>query len=101
MHVLGWRYDPSVLFNCCTEGAEPDWSQYMRLEVGGCVTDTMPNGDTFTIGGKTDDEAEFWTVYGRFADGDCEAITDCETREDADLVAADLARRSKLPVGDR
>ena len=86
------------LFNCCTDGAEPDWSAYQSLEVGGCVTELEPNGDTFTVGGKADDEAEFWTVFGRFADGECEAITDCKTRQVADLVLSAFKIVSRLKV---
>lgn len=86
----------AVLFNCCTGNAAPDWSQFKWLEVGGCVT-YCEDGESFTEGGKSDDEAEFWTVYGRCNWGGCEAITDCATAELAASVAQYLSDLSGLP----
>ena len=83
-----------ILYNCQTHNAEPDWSKFTRLEVGGCVSD-----DGYTVGGQPDVTAEFWTVYAIAPEpGDNEAITDCKTRADADAVARVLSLISKLPV---
>ncbi len=90
--------DANVLFNCCTNGVAPDWSRFKSLETGGCITDTMPNGDTYTVGLVEDDRAEFWTVYARDHEGYAEAITDCESRAAVDRTAAELSRISGLPV---
>lgn len=40
-----------------------------------------------------DDEAQFWSVYGRYRDGDlllADAIADCDTREKAERIAEAL-----------
>lgn len=88
----------SFLFNCCPGDIAPDWSQFKSLEIGGCVTETEENGDTFTVGGKSDAEAEFWTVYGRHHSGEAEAITDCKTRDAAERAASQLRDLSRLPM---
>ncbi len=67
----------SRLFNCCTGFAEPKWSAYVALQIGGCVDH---QGET--EGGVTYQRAEFFTVYGVVMDGDVrmvEAITDIHT----------------------
>lgn len=89
--------DASALFNCCTNCTAPDWSQFKSLEIGGCITE-QDGADTFTIGGKSDSEAEFWTVYARRHSDDCEAITDCPTRAAADETGGILSGISGLPV---
>lgn len=88
----------AFLFNCCRDHIAPDWSQFKSLEIGGCVTETEENGDTFTVGGKSDDEAEFWTIYARHHSGEAEAITDCKTRDDAECAASQLRDLSRLPM---
>lgn len=87
----------ATLFNCCTNNAAPDWTQFDALETGGCITITE-GGQTFTEGGIADSEAEFWTVYGHLKGGGCEAITDCATRAMVDSVAQHLSALSGLPV---
>lgn len=89
----------STLFNCCTDHAAPDWSQFTGLEVGGCTTETDERtGDTFTNGGEDRADAEFFTIYGRMSEDGCEAITDCQTFELAETVAAHLSGLSGLSV---
>jgi len=88
----------AFLFNCCRDHIAPDWSQFTSLEIGGCITETQPNGDTFTIGGKPDNEAEFWTVYARHLSGEAEAITDCTSRDAAEVAAYRLRDLSNLPA---
>lgn len=89
--------NPARLFYCCTGHAVPDWSQFDRLEIGGCVRDSFIDG--FTIGGAPASAAEFFTVYGRFKapDGTHDAITDADSALDALAVAAELSALSGLP----
>lgn len=72
--------DSAVLFNCCTDGAEPDWRDFTVLQIGGCRMD--PDGDGAVDGGQDQASTEFYTVYGINADGEALAITDLP---DADL----------------
>ncbi|WP_027578464.1 hypothetical protein [Bradyrhizobium sp. Ai1a-2] len=88
----------SFLYNCCSGQIAPDWSQFKSLEIGGCVTETEENGDTFTIGGKSNSEAEFWTIYARHHSGEAQAITDCTTRDAAECAASQLRDISRLPM---
>jgi hypothetical protein len=90
--------DNATLFNCCTDHAAPDWSQFSWLETGGCTTERDDKGNEWTNGGESDDVAEFWTVYGRLKEGGCEAITDCNTRAEVDAVALKLSELSGLPI---
>lgn len=86
-------------YNCCTDNRAPDWSQFDALETGGCTSETDPKtGREFVNGGIPDDQAEFWTVYGRLKCGGAEAITDCKSRADVDAIAARLAAISGLPI---
>lgn len=95
----------SDLFNCCTNGAAPDWSQFDALEIGGCINaaddEEKARGETFIEGGHARAEAEFFTVYGHFrrdrGEG-VEALTDCDTYEQAEAAAAELSRLSGLPI---
>ncbi|MDX0801727.1 hypothetical protein GOD37_22450 [Sinorhizobium medicae] len=59
--------DNDTLFNCCTNYAAPDWSQFDWLEIGGCIS-FEEDGETYTEGGFMASEAEFFTVYGHLAD---------------------------------
>ncbi len=90
---------PDILFNCCPRGTEPDWRTFTNLELGGCINAAEDGADETCIeGGKTRDEAEFFTIYGRLQDGGCEAITDCPDFESALSVAARLCARSCLTL---
>lgn len=97
--------DGATLFNCCTDNAEPDWSQFLRLEIEGCRNDgnPAPDHETSIRAGQSGRTAEFFTIYGRqkpdaagFMVAD--AITDCRDALEAIRVAAILAARSKLPM---
>jgi hypothetical protein len=72
------------------------------LEVGGCTTTTLESGETWTDGGLSDEEAQFWTVYSRYNPhsgfAELEAVTDCKTRLEADLVAIGLGAIHSLKV---
>lgn len=96
------EYTDGELFNCCTEYREPDWSRYSRLEIGGCSRDENKgiSDETHIVGGIAFDEAEFFTVYGRNADDEAEAITDVQgTMCDALAIAIALGKRSGgLPI---
>lgn len=90
---------PGELFNCCPGLAAPDWALFDALEVGGCCDVAEEGADETCIeGGKTRDEAEFFTVYGRLKEGGCEAITDLDTYEHAKFAAHALGDLSGLPV---
>lgn len=85
---------PAALFNCCTDNAEPDWTDYAGLELGGCRDD-----DGATITGATLAKAEFFTIYGRDPNGYAEAITDVgHSIRNALHVLWELNRRTGLPV---
>lgn len=81
-------------YNCCPGDQEPDWSLYSHLELDGCV-----EGEGETIGQINRDDAEFFTIYGRFIKGGCEAITDVvDDYHVAERVAEEHAHRAKLPL---
>ena len=97
--------DGATLFNCCTDNAEPDWSQFLRLEIEGCRNDgnPAPDHDTSICAGQSGRTAEFFTIYGRHKPDAAgimvaEAITDCRDALETIRVAAILAARSKLPM---
>lgn len=103
--MTGAAFTSSDLFNCCANGAAPDFSQFDALEIGGCIDDSDEDmkgrGETYTVGGIERDKAEFFTVYGHFRPGHgqgVDALTDCETFDKAQAVAAELSRLSGLPV---
>ena len=98
MHVLSVHRDPSVLFNCQYESAEPDWRIYQSLVVAPCKNDLPAGAASTWIVQCGASEAEFWTVYGRYHDGECDAITDCESKADADWIVAEFIKRSNLPL---
>lgn len=94
MTVTTNEADGATLYNCCTHHAAPDWSQFVRLELGGCI-----DHDGQTDGGVAFDEAQFFSVYGRRDDGEAEAITDIHgSALDALVVAATLTGISGLTV---
>ncbi len=77
---------------------EPDWSRFAYLEIDGCVTDDDGLDDPSVIGGKPDDEAEFWTIYGREKEtGMAQAVQDCVSRAEADHVLRLMMESSGLP----
>ena len=84
------------LFNCCTNCEAPDWSLFTHLVIGGCKEDLECPGSI--LGGLPDDEAKFWTVYARTPDSGVEAITDCASRADVDMIAAELSKLSGMPI---
>lgn len=79
---------PAILFNCCPKNAEPVWSRFRSLSISG-VRDlrSQTGGDETECVACPDDEAQFWTVYGRTKDGDSEALTDLPTKPAALIVA--------------
>jgi hypothetical protein len=85
--------DNATLFNCYYDNAEPAWSDFTALEIGGCI-----DQGGITRGGISNDLAQFWTVYGRCTWGGVEAISDCVSLELALAVAGELSRRSDLPI---
>lgn len=82
------------LFNCCQDNREPNWAQFVSLELGGCR-----QADTDNIeGGVSATNAEFFTVYARDPQGYATAITDIHDARDALAVSAQLALRAKMPL---
>lgn len=90
--------DARELFNCCTNYAEPDWSRFAYLEIGGCINDLeeAEEDSTHILGNRSAAEAEFFTIYGRGHDDMAEAITDVADARRLLQVAGVLALRSKL-----
>ena len=89
--------DNATLYNCCTDGVAPDWSQFDGLELGGCCMD--PDHEGSVNGGYDRYEAEFFTVYAHLKEGGCEAITDCHGPFDGAVsTAEELARLSGLEL---
>lgn len=99
MRPVSAAVSPNILFNCCAGLKEPDWRLFSNLELGGC-SDAAEEGISGTMieGGKSRDEAQFFTIYGRLVAGGCEAITDCISFHDAESVAAQLSERSALTL---
>ncbi len=91
-------FTPADLFNCCTDHREPNWGRFERLEIGGCCDESEVPGETLTVGGKSFDEAEFFTIYGRLPDGESEAITDEVDPMRAGDIAEVLSERSGLQL---
>lgn len=85
---------PIILFNCCTDNAEPDWSRFTQLELGGCINESQDSETTHINGGQHFADAEFFSIYGRTHDGEAEAITDCQTALDVLCVAEALRELS-------
>lgn len=79
-------------------GAAPDFSRFAYLEIDGCVMDEDDPEENTVIGGKPDNEAEFWTIYGREKEtGMAQAVQDCITRAEANYVLRLMMERSGLP----
>lgn len=76
---------------------EPDWTKFAYLEIDGCQN-CHDGAEPYTSGRHADDEAEFWTIYGREKDtGFAQAIQDCVSRREADHVLKLMMERSGLP----
>ncbi|TBE73837.1 hypothetical protein ELG97_37040 [Rhizobium leguminosarum] len=89
----------SELYNCCTEGREPDWKQFNAIEIGGCIDDNEEGDEsTHIVGGIPANEAEFFTVYGHLIEGGAEAITDCDSYEQAERIAGIFAEKTGYPI---
>lgn len=98
MRRVSAAFSPNVFFNCCTDLKEPDWSVFANLELGGCI-DAAEEGTSGTMieGGKSRQEAQLFTIYGRLIFGvGCEAITDCVSFHEAECIAEQLCERSTL-----
>jgi len=93
----------ATFFNNCTNNAEPDWSRFKSLYIGGCRPD--PDDEGHTLGCQTNEDATFWTAYGVLASGPdadlSEAITDVVDLTRAVYVGAHLANLSGLDCGFR
>jgi len=63
-----------------------------------CECSCTGREETCIEGGILREDAEFFTIYGRLYFGGCEALTDCNTFEDAEGVAGYLSRLSGLAV---
>lgn len=70
----------------------PDWSKFRSLEIDGCTED-----DDGVEAGKSDDKADFWTIYARDHEGLAQALQDCVSRAEADHVLKQMMELSGLP----
>lgn len=83
------------LYNCQPGNVEPDWSDFVSLEIAACRSN---DGET-TSGLKFADlDVQFFAVYGRTKSGDVEPITDILNDADALPLAGYLSLRSRLPL---
>ncbi|KAF0102191.1 MAG: hypothetical protein FD144_2626 [Rhodospirillaceae bacterium] len=79
---------PAILYNCCLKNAEPVWSRFRSLTISGVRDLRSQTGvDKTECVACPDDEAQFWTLYGRTKDGDSEALTDAPTKAAALVIA--------------
>lgn len=92
------NFTSAQLFNCCTAYAEPKWTDFTALELGGCRSEVDETGDEYTSGCLQREEAEFFTVYARDHEGLAEAITDIPQFFAGCLIMAELSRISGLPA---
>lgn len=81
------------LFNCRTNEAEPDWSQFTHLTI-----QAMADFDGRSEIAEEGTDASFWCVLGVTKDGLYDPITDCTTLWMAGAVAQALCDLSKLPL---
>jgi hypothetical protein len=88
----------SILFNCCPDNAAPDWSQFTALEICPCEVETLADGSTITHGDCAAADATMFCVFGCSPVDGLHDLTDCETLELAEQVAAELSRISGLPI---
>ncbi|CAM5598910.1 hypothetical protein MAUB1S_10128 [Mycolicibacterium aubagnense] len=93
-------YNAAQLYNCCTNHEEPDWGQFDALELGGCRTEKMDDGEEFVEGGYKRSEAEFFTVYGHLRKGGVEAVTDITMYGEAVAILSHLGEATGLPVNN-
>ena len=93
-------FAPARLFNCCTDHAAPDWSQFDAIEIHGCVdlNAETPEQGTHFESGYDRDEATCFSVSGHYRDGGAESITDCDTLEEAESVARLFSAFTGYPV---
>jgi hypothetical protein len=91
---------PDELFNCCTNGTAPDWSNYAELVLEGCRDISRnPDEGTEISGGFDRHEAEFFGVYAISHEGYADAITDVHgTMAAAEDIMHHLSGLSGLPA---
>lgn len=94
------KFTKDQLYNCCTEGREPDWAKFDALELGGCVDafKDEETEDTCFESGYSREEAEIFTVFAHLKEGGAEAITDIPKFFAGCLIMAELSRISGLPA---
>jgi len=88
------------LYNCCTKGLEPDWSQYTQLEIRPVIDHADKDGQTHceAISLDQSDLADFWSVYARQPSGEVDAITDSRSETTIHQIGQYLSTRSGLPL---
>lgn len=84
-----------TLYNCCPGHREPDWGQFVGLEIECCAT-VFADGYAWTERVPLH-EAECFTVFGHLRRGGCEALTDVTTRELAHQIAAIFSEKIGTP----
>lgn len=84
------------LFNCCTGGQAPDWTQYDALETQAVKEVKLEKKEDSFCEPCAISEATFFTVYAHLKEGGVECITDCDTIEDVREAAKKLSALSGL-----
>lgn len=101
-------------YNCCTNGVLPDMTKFISLEVNAVYPFTSEESESFEdtfceaqlgvaskkveLEGDLNPADLFYSVYGRYEDGEAEALHDESTLEQIMVVANDLSKRFSLEV---
>ena len=91
-----------TLFNCQPDFREPDWSEYIALEVSPVAVfeDPMFPGESYCEAEYDIDAPwSFHSVYARLKEGGVDLITDIQKGMAVLPVLNAIAARSGLPVG--
>ncbi len=101
MYLAPGLFTNGQLYNCCTNAQEPDWNQYIQLEVRPVKEQPAADGDETDCETLPLDKAEwadFWSVYARLQSGEVEVITDSKSEFTIHQIGHYLSTRSGLPL---
>lgn len=80
----GYETINEILFNCCTNLVEPNWKNYDALEIHPMKINDYGNYEH--LDEATEDQAEFWSIFGHIPEEGLDDITDIPNKEDAHKV---------------